>query len=80
MHFSSIPIVASALIAITHAQKQYTSTKTSAIEAARATAKTLSPISQVKGKTFDRFVQLWLENTDYGMAAGDCMLPFSSHQ
>lgn len=48
-----------------------TATGTAAIEAARATAKTLSPTSNVKGKTFDRFVTVWLENTDFDMAAGD---------
>jgi len=53
------------------AQTQYTSTKKADVEAARATAKTLSPTSSVKGKTFDRFVSIWLENTDYVMAAGD---------
>ena len=49
----------------------YTATATASVAAARATALTLSPTSNVKGKTFDRFVQIWLENTDYDMAAGD---------
>jgi hypothetical protein len=34
-------------------------------------AKTSSPTSNVKGKTFDRFVNIWLENTDYESAAAD---------
>ncbi|PQE12836.1 acid phosphatase protein [Rutstroemia sp. NJR-2017a BBW] len=38
---------------------------------AQATALTLSPTSNVKGKSFDRYVQIWFENTDYDMAAAD---------
>jgi hypothetical protein len=49
----------------------YTATASASIAAARATALTLSPTSNVGGKTFDRFVQIWLENTDYDIAAGD---------
>jgi len=52
-------------------QTQYTSTATAAVAKAAATAKTLSPTSNVAGKTFDRFVQIFLENTDYSMAIGD---------
>jgi hypothetical protein len=50
---------------------QYTATASKSIAAARATALTLSPTSSVSGKTFDRFVTIWLENTDYSAAAGD---------
>jgi hypothetical protein len=32
---------------------------------------TFSPTSNIKGKTFDRFVTLWLENQDYDIAAAD---------
>lgn len=32
---------------------------------------TLSPVSYVKGKVFDRLAVIWLENTDYDMAVGD---------
>lgn len=53
------------------AQTQYTSTAASAVAQAQATALTLSPTSNVVGKTFDRFVTIWCENTDYSMAAGD---------
>jgi hypothetical protein len=53
------------------AQTQYTSTAASAVAKARATALTLSPTSNVVGKTFNRFVTIWLENTDYSLAAGD---------
>jgi hypothetical protein len=56
----------------------YTATAASSIAQAAATALTLSPTSNVQGKTFDRFVQIFLENTDYSIAAGD-RTPFSSH-
>ncbi|KKY18035.1 putative acid phosphatase [Phaeomoniella chlamydospora] len=49
----------------------YTATSTAAVYAAQATAKTSSPTSNVKGKAFDRFVVIWLENTDYDMAVAD---------
>ncbi|KAB5585007.1 phosphoesterase family-domain-containing protein [Coniochaeta sp. 2T2.1] len=56
------------------AQTQYTSTATSAVAKAAATALTLSPTSNVAGQSFDRFVQIWLENTDYSLAVGDTNL------
>ncbi|KAI4727158.1 phosphoesterase-domain-containing protein [Aureobasidium sp. EXF-10728] len=49
----------------------FTSTNPSDVDAARDTALTLSPTSNVKGKVFDRFVTIWLENTDYDKAASD---------
>jgi acid phosphatase len=33
------------------------------IEAARATVQPYSPVSNVKGLAFDRFVNIWFENT-----------------
>ncbi len=60
-----------AWVAGTLAQTQYTSTATAAVSKAAATALTLSPTSSVAGLTFDRFVQIFLENTDYSMAIGD---------
>ncbi len=60
-----------ALAASASCQVQYTSTATSAVAKAAATALTLSPTSNVKGLTFDRFVQIFLENTDYELAIGD---------
>ncbi|KAL4804020.1 phosphoesterase family-domain-containing protein [Aspergillus unguis] len=41
------------------------------IEAAQATVKPYSPVSNVHGKTFQRFVNIWLENTDYDVAANE---------
>ncbi|KAI1124755.1 acid phosphatase phoa [Nemania abortiva] len=52
-------------------QNMYTATGTAEVAAAAATAKTLSPTSHVKGKAFDRFAVIWLENTDYDMAIND---------
>lgn len=49
----------------------YTATATASVYAAQATAKSASPVTHVKGKAFDRFVQIWLENTDYDLAIGD---------
>jgi len=60
-----------ALIGRVISQTQYTSTAASAVEKARATALTESPTSDIAGKTFDRFVTIWCENTDYSIPAGD---------
>ncbi|KAH9906420.1 phosphoesterase-domain-containing protein [Xylariomycetidae sp. FL2044] len=64
-------VVLCALGASAQVQNTYTATATSDVEAARATAKTLSPTSHVKGKAFDRIAIIWMENTDYDMAIGD---------
>ncbi|KAI5918361.1 acid phosphatase phoa [Camillea tinctor] len=72
MRCSSIPSVllfASSVAA--QAENIYTATATSDVAQAAATAKTLSPVSHVKGKAFDRIAIIWLENTDYDMAIGD---------
>ncbi|KAH8684324.1 phosphoesterase family-domain-containing protein [Tricladium varicosporioides] len=80
MRFSSVFAVASALISTGHAQTQYTATGAAAVAAAKATARTLSPTSSVKGRTFDRFVNIFLENTDFDMAAGDPNLAWLATQ
>jgi hypothetical protein len=59
--------------AITLAQN--TATGTLDVAQAAATAKTASPTTNVKGKAFDRFAVIWLENTDYDKAAGDREFP-----
>ncbi|KAK1142242.1 hypothetical protein N8T08_007986 [Aspergillus melleus] len=41
------------------------------IEAAQATVLPYSPVSNVKGLSFNRFVNIWLENTDFDDAAND---------
>lgn len=42
-----------------------------AVVAQQTGADTLSPVSYVKGKAFDRLAVIWLENTDYDLAVGD---------
>ncbi|KFY22253.1 hypothetical protein V491_02855, partial [Pseudogymnoascus sp. VKM F-3775] len=42
-----------------------------AISASAASATPVVLTSDVKGKSFDRIVQIWLENTDYALAAND---------
>jgi acid phosphatase len=64
------PLISLILLA-TAAFAQNTATGTADVAAAAATAKTSSPTSNVKGKVFDRFVVIWLENTDYDKAIGD---------
>ncbi|CAG8961198.1 hypothetical protein HYFRA_00013254 [Hymenoscyphus fraxineus] len=68
-----IPILISLLLGSLHvtAQTQYTATAPAAVEKARATALTLSPTSNVQGRSFNRFVTIWCENTDFDIAAGD---------
>ena len=61
----------------TAVETMYTATAASSIAAAQATALTLSPASNVKGKDFDRFVQIFLENQDFDIAAGDRMSRYS---
>lgn len=49
-----------------------TATSPAAVYAAQATASTAPhDTSNVGGKAFDRFITIWLENTDYDKAAGD---------
>jgi hypothetical protein len=63
MHLTSVATVAAALLGTTSALPQKLASRESSI---------------VKGKTFDRFVSIWLENTDYDKAAGDresCLHP-----
>ncbi|RMZ83006.1 hypothetical protein DV737_g1764, partial [Chaetothyriales sp. CBS 132003] len=55
---------------------KYTATDASDVYAAQATAKSSSPTSNVSGKAFDRFVIIWLENTDYTMAVEDPSLAY----
>jgi hypothetical protein len=61
----------SLILLATTTAAQNTATGTADVAAAAATAKTSSPTSFVKGKAFDRFAVIWLENTDYDKAIGD---------
>ncbi|TVY85417.1 putative acid phosphatase [Lachnellula suecica] len=71
MRVSSVVAAIAVALSGANAQTQYTATNAASVEAARATARTLSPTSSVKGRTFDRFVNIFLENTDFDMAAAD---------
>ncbi|KAK3900461.1 phosphoesterase family-domain-containing protein [Staphylotrichum tortipilum] len=62
------------------AQTQYTSTASSAVAKAAATALTLSPTSNVAGNKFERFVQIFLENTDYSKAIANTDLAYLATQ
>lgn len=55
-----------------------TATSASAVYKAQATAATYegSTSPYKTGKVFDRYVEIWLENTDYDKAAGDPNLAF----
>jgi len=74
---------AAALVAASSQNQQpnlYTATAASSVYDAQATAKTSSPTSKVPGAVFDRFVVIWLENTDYDKAAGDPNLAWLAQQ
>lgn len=49
----------------------YTSTDPSDVAMGAATALTLHPTSSIPGVTFDRYVQIFLENQDFDIADGD---------
>lgn len=59
---------------------QWTATSKASIAAAAATALTNSPTSNVAGKAFNRFVMVWLENTDYSLASTDPNLQMLASQ
>lgn len=50
------------------------------ISAAQATVQPLSPTSSVKGLAFDRIIQIWLENTNYNVSAGDSSMQWLASQ
>lgn len=71
MRFSASFAIASLVSAALAAPSSPLATDTADVYAAQATALTESPTSKVKGKSFDRYVSIWLENTDYDTAAAD---------
>jgi hypothetical protein len=71
MQSKILGLVATAGLVAAQVSTEYTSTATRNVAAAAATANTRSPTSNVKGKAFDRLAIVWLENTDYDLAAGD---------
>ncbi|KAJ5550603.1 Phosphoesterase [Penicillium sp. DV-2018c] len=56
-------------LALVHASKEKPTQ--AEIDAARAKALPYSPVSNVKGLAFDRFVNIWIENTDFETTASD---------
>lgn len=52
-------------------QVSNTATNTQAVDQAAATALTESPTSYVKGKLFDRIIQIYLETTYYDEAVAN---------
>lgn len=64
MHFQTAAAAAVALIGTVNAYPRDISASVGATLPRDVT-------SIVKGKTFDRFVSIWLENTDFNKAAGD---------
>ncbi|KAK3376268.1 phosphoesterase family-domain-containing protein [Lasiosphaeria ovina] len=74
------PLLLLGLVGLAAGQTQYTSTGTSAVAAARATALTLSPTSSVAGLKFERFVQIFLENQDYSAAIANTNLAYLATQ
>lgn len=59
------------LIFLATATAAGTATGTEDVAAAAATAVTSSPVSNVEGRVFGRFVVVWLENTDFDKSVGD---------
>ncbi|CAK4034967.1 related to acid phosphatase Pho610 [Lecanosticta acicola] len=59
----------------------YTATQTASVYAAQATAPTYEAGNLYHpGRVFDRYVEIWLENTDYDKAAGDPNLAWLAKQ
>lgn len=59
----------------------HTSTASNDVAAAAATARTDSSTSHVKGKAFDRILQIYLETTEFDNAIADRMVidPLGAH-
>ena len=68
---NALVLAAIAIAGVAAQSDIYTVSKTAFVAAAQATAKTTHKTSHVKGKVFDRFITIWLENTDYEKAEGD---------
>jgi acid phosphatase len=75
MRFSKT-LAAAAIVAIAAAAPapaSPTATDAADVQAAAATAGSESPTSKVKGKVFDRYVSIWLENNDFDVVKNDRM-------
>lgn len=67
----ALAVLAIAGVVAKNEPNEYTASKPAPVYAAQATAATTQKTSHVRGKVFDRFITIWLENTDYEKAAGD---------
>lgn len=62
-----------AVASLAVAQTEFTSTAAADVARAAATARTESPISNVKGKAFDRILTIYLETTAFNNTVADRM-------
>ena len=71
MHVRYFALLAACSNALGQIQVQNTATCATDVAAAAATARTDSKTSNVRGKVFDRYLQVMLETTSYGNATAD---------
>ncbi|ERT02969.1 hypothetical protein HMPREF1624_01273 [Sporothrix schenckii ATCC 58251] len=76
MYTPALLLAAATAVSAVAVSVENTATAASDVYAAQATAASRSPVTHVKGKAFDRLAIIWLENTDYTLAAGDPNLAF----
>lgn len=69
MHIRFINLFGVASLAV--AQTEFTSTAAADVAAAAATARTESPVSNIKGKAFDRILTIYLETTAFNNTIAD---------
>ena len=60
-----------ATVGLAAAQTEFTSTAAADVARAAATARTESPVSNVKGKAFDRVLTIYLETTAFNNTVED---------
>jgi acid phosphatase len=68
--FAGLSVASAQIVSVSSAAN--TATDTAAVASERATAVPSTPQSQVKGKAFNRFVNIMMENTDFTLAEGNC--------
>jgi hypothetical protein len=75
LSFTAIVLAGVCVASVQGVNVPNTATNSASVAAERATATPLSPRSAVKGKVFNRFVNIMMENTDFKIAQGDRKLP-----
>ena len=78
--FTLSTFAAACVVAQKENPNKYTVSRPHGVYAAQATAPSVQKTSHVRGKAFDRFVTIWLENTDYKKAEGDPNLAWLASQ